>query len=125
MGQSVATEPGCHALLAVEDLRTVFDTRQGTFKAVDDLSFSVEPGETLAIVGESGCGKTVTALSLMQLVPDPPGRIGGGRVVLNGIDLLALREKEMEHVRGKEISMIFQEPMTFTQSGHDHRQADR
>jgi peptide/nickel transport system ATP-binding protein len=99
-------------LLAVEGLRTIFDTRQGTFNAVDGVSFSIARGETLAIVGESGCGKTVTALSLMRLVPDPPGRIASGRVVLDGVDLLALSEQEMERLRGKDISMIFQEPMT-------------
>ena len=100
------------ALLAVDGLRTVFHTRDGMFRAVDGVGFSLRPAETLAIVGESGCGKSVTALSLMRLVPDPPGRIVGGRVELAGVDLLSLKEEAMRRVRGKDISMIFQEPMT-------------
>ncbi len=100
-------------LLTVADLRTFFFTRQGLVKAVDGVSFALKRGETLAIVGESGCGKSITALSLMRLVPDPPGRIvEGSRVVLDGVDLLGLRESEMRKVRGNDISMIFQEPMT-------------
>ena len=81
-------------------------------KAVDGVSFALAPHETLAIVGESGCGKSITALSLMRLVPDPPGRIAGGTVKLAGVDLLALSEEAMRGVRGKDIAMIFQEPMT-------------
>src|SRR6266511_3855876 len=100
------------ALLEVDGLQTFFYTRQGVVKAVDGVSFSVRPAETLAIVGESGCGKSVTALSLMRLVPDPPGRIVGGTVKLAGVDLLGLDEEAMRDVRGKDISMIFQEPMT-------------
>jgi peptide/nickel transport system ATP-binding protein len=100
------------ALLAVDRLQTFFDTRQGIFKAVDGMSFFVRPAETLAIVGESGCGKSVTALSLMRLIPDPPGRIVGGSVKLAGVDLLDLDEQAMRRLRGKDISMIFQEPMT-------------
>src|SRR5216683_1208803 len=100
------------ALLAVDDLQTFFFTRRGVVKAVDRMSFSLAPGETLAIVGESGCGKSVTALSLMRLVPDPPGRIVGGSVTLEGTDLLSLDEAEMRKIRGDRISMIFQEPMT-------------
>jgi peptide/nickel transport system ATP-binding protein len=100
------------AQLDVEDLQTFFYTRWGIVKAVDGVTFSLKHGETLAIVGESGCGKSVTALSLLRLVPDPPGRIIGGSVRLAGVDLLALDEKAMQHIRGKEISMIFQEPMT-------------
>jgi peptide/nickel transport system ATP-binding protein len=99
-------------LLAVEDLRTYFDLRYGTVKAVDGVSFTLAPHETLAIVGESGCGKTITALSLMRLVPDPPGRIAGGKIKLAGNDLLALSDEAMRTVRGKDIAMIFQEPMT-------------
>jgi peptide/nickel transport system ATP-binding protein len=99
-------------VLDVNGLQTVFFTNSGLFKAVDDVSFSVRRGETLAIVGESGCGKSVTALSLMRLVPDPPGRIVGGSIMLEGTDLLALDENEMRQVRGNRISMIFQEPMT-------------
>ncbi|MDX3965756.1 MAG: ABC transporter ATP-binding protein [Bradyrhizobium sp.] len=99
-------------VLDVKNLKTVFFTNSGLFKAVDDLSFSVRRGETLAIVGESGCGKSVTALSLMRLVPDPPGRIVGGSVTLEGTELLSLDEARMRAVRGNRISMIFQEPMT-------------
>jgi peptide/nickel transport system ATP-binding protein len=99
-------------VLDVKNLETVFFTNSGLFRAVDDLSFSVRRGETLAIVGESGCGKSVSALSIMRLVPNPPGRIVGGTVVLEGIDLLALDEAEMRKIRGDRISMIFQEPMT-------------
>ena len=99
-------------VLDVKGLRTVFFTNSGLFRAVDDVSFSVGRGETLAIVGESGCGKSVTALSIMRLVPDPPGRIVSGSVMLEGIDLLGLDEAEMRAVRGNRISMIFQEPMT-------------
>ena len=103
---------GNDALLEVAGLQTFFYTRHGIVKAVDGVSFSVRPAETLAIVGELGCGKSVTALSLMRLVPDPPGRIVGGTVRLAGADLLALDEEAMRDVRGKDISMIFQEPMT-------------
>jgi peptide/nickel transport system ATP-binding protein len=99
-------------VLDVKGLQTVFFTASGLFRAVDDVSFNVRRGQTLAIVGESGCGKSVTALSVMRLVPDPPGRIIGGSVVLEGIDLLDLDEDEMRKIRGNRISMIFQEPMT-------------
>jgi peptide/nickel transport system ATP-binding protein len=99
-------------VLDVKDLQTVFFTNSGLFKAVDNLSFQVRRGETLAIVGESGCGKSVSALSVLRLVPDPPGRIVGGAVLLEGKDLLGLDEAEMRDVRGNRISMIFQEPMT-------------
>jgi peptide/nickel transport system ATP-binding protein len=99
-------------LLSVADLKTYFFTRNGTAKAVDGVSFAIARGETLAIVGESGCGKSMTALSLMRLVADPPGRIVGGKVVLDGVDLLKLPEDEMRAMRGRDISMIFQEPMT-------------
>src|SRR5258705_5537710 len=109
---AVTTPADARALLTVDGLRTYFYTRQGIVKAVDGVTFSVRPAETLAIVGESGCGKSVTALSLMRLVPDPPGRIVAGRVTLAGVDLLGLNEEAMRDVRGKDISMIFQEPMT-------------
>jgi peptide/nickel transport system ATP-binding protein len=99
-------------LLAVEGLQAFFDLRHGLVKAVDGVSFALAAHETLAIVGESGCGKSITALSLMRLVPDPPGRIAGGTVKLDGVDLLALSEDAMRGVRGKDIAMIFQEPMT-------------
>jgi peptide/nickel transport system ATP-binding protein len=99
-------------VLEVKNLQTVFFTNSGLFKAVDDVSFTVRRGETLAIVGESGCGKSVSALSIMRLVPDPPGRIVGGSVTLEGTDLLGVSDAEMRKIRGNRISMIFQEPMT-------------
>jgi peptide/nickel transport system ATP-binding protein len=99
-------------VLEVKGLQTVFFTNSGLFRAVDDVSFHVKRGETLAIVGESGCGKSVSALSIMRLVPDPPGRIVGGSVTLEGTNLLDLDEAEMRKIRGNRISMIFQEPMT-------------
>ena len=99
-------------LLEVEGLSTVFFTRNGLVRAVDGLSFTVGRGEVLAIVGESGCGKSITALSIMRLIPSPPGRIVAGTVRLEGRDLLAISEDEMRAVRGNVVSMIFQEPMT-------------
>ncbi|MBU2531911.1 MAG: ABC transporter ATP-binding protein [Alphaproteobacteria bacterium] len=99
-------------ILKVDGLQTYFFTRQGTVKAVDGLSFSLKPNETLAIVGESGCGKSITALSLLRLIPYPPGRIIGGSIELEGVDLMTLTEEEMRDIRGNDISMIFQEPMT-------------
>jgi peptide/nickel transport system ATP-binding protein len=106
------TKMAAEPLLAVKDLRTYFALRHGTVKAVDGIGFTLAPRETLAIVGESGCGKSITALSLMRLVPDPPGRIVAGSVKLDGVDLLALDDESMRSVRGKDIAMIFQEPMT-------------
>ena len=105
---AAATRP----LLEIDDLRTWFFTRDGIVRAVDGVSFSVLPGETLAIVGESGCGKSVTALSVLRLIASPPGRIVSGAIRFAGRDLLALSDAEMRKVRGNEISMIFQEPMT-------------
>ena len=99
-------------LLAVEDLKTYFFTRDGIVRAVDGVSFTVGPGETLAIVGESGCGKSVTSLSILRLIASPPGRTVAGRVRFEGRDLLALSATEMRRIRGDAISMIFQEPMT-------------
>jgi len=99
-------------LLEVRDLRTHFRTEDGVVRAVDGVSFDIHPGETLAVVGESGSGKSVTSLSILRLVPDPPGRIVAGSIRLRGRDLLALSPAEMRAVRGREISMIFQEPMT-------------
>jgi peptide/nickel transport system ATP-binding protein len=99
-------------LLEINDLKTHFFTRDGIVRAVDGVSFSVAPGETLAVVGESGCGKSVTSLSIMRLVASPPGRIVGGSIRFQGKDLLALSEREMRSIRGNDISMIFQEPMT-------------
>ena len=98
--------------LEVENLQTYFYTRAGLVKAVDGVSFKLKRGETLAIVGESGCGKSVTALSLMRLVADPPGRIVGGSIRLSGTDLVQLDEPAMRAIRGDRIAMIFQEPMT-------------
>jgi oligopeptide/dipeptide ABC transporter ATP-binding protein len=100
------------AILEVNGLRTHFETSRGTIRAVDGIDVTVESGQTLGVVGESGCGKTVLALSVMRLVPSPQGRIVGGSVLLDGRDLLAISEEEMHRVRGREISMIFQEPMT-------------
>src|SRR5229473_3496805 len=99
-------------LLEVRDLRTEFRSGGSVFAAVDGVSFSLAPGETLGIVGESGCGKSVTSLSIMRLVPSPAGRIAGGEIRLEGRNLLDLTEAEMRAVRGDAISMIFQEPMT-------------
>src|SRR2546422_3899148 len=99
------------ALLEVDDLQTHFRTPDGVNRAVDGVSFAVEAGETVAIVGESGCGKSVTANSILRLVPQPPGRIGGA-IRFQGRDLLKLSERAMREVRGNDISMIFQEPMT-------------
>lgn len=103
---------GREVLLEVRNLRTFFRTPAGVVKAVDDVSFRVHRGEALAVVGESGCGKTVTALSVMRLVPDPPGKIEGGEVIFEGRDLLQVSETEMRRVRGNHIGMIFQDPMT-------------
>jgi peptide/nickel transport system ATP-binding protein len=100
------------ALLEVDGLQTHFFTRDGTVRAVDGVSFAVAPGETLAVVGESGCGKSVTSLSILRLIASPPGRVVAGRVIFEGRDLLALSDDEMRAVRGDTISMIFQEPMT-------------
>jgi oligopeptide/dipeptide ABC transporter ATP-binding protein len=99
-------------VLEVDGLQTHFFTAVGTVRAVDGVSYSLKPGETLGVVGESGCGKSVSALSILRLVANPPGRIVGGQIRFNGKNLLDLAEPEMERVRGNEISMIFQEPMT-------------
>lgn len=100
------------SLLEIRDLRTVFSSSEGTAVAVDGVSFDVRRGETLGMVGESGCGKSVTSLSILRLVPSPPGRIASGAVFFEGADLLKKTEHEMRKVRGNHISMIFQEPMT-------------
>ena len=112
MAQQATTGKPSNTVLEVAGLKTCFFTRNGVVTAVDDVSFAVGRGETLAIVGESGCGKSITALSLMRLVPDPPGKILAGSVKLAGRDLIGLSEEEMRRIRGNEISMIFQEPMT-------------
>jgi peptide/nickel transport system ATP-binding protein/oligopeptide transport system ATP-binding protein len=106
---AVSSEP---ALLSVRNLSVMFATEQGPVTAVDDLSFELAAGEVLGLVGESGCGKSVTALSIMGLLPNPPGRIGGGQILLEGENLLAKSRREMRRVRGSKVSMIFQEPMT-------------
>ena len=101
-----------NTLLSVENISTYFFTEEGVAKAVQDVSFSIKKGKTFALVGESGCGKSVTALSIMRLVPAPPGRIIGGKIFLGQRDLLRLSEKRMRVIRGNKIAMIFQEPMT-------------
>lgn len=99
------------ALLEVENLKTYFDVEGKKYTAVDDISFVINEGETIAVIGESGSGKSVTALSLMGLI-DYPGKIAEGKIIYNGKDLLKLKEKEMRHIRGNEIAMIYQDPMT-------------
>ena len=99
-------------VLQVEDLSVEFDTDQGVVRAVQQVGFSLYRGRTLALVGESGCGKTVTSLAVMGLVPRPPGRITSGRVLLEGQDLLQLSQAELQHVRGRRVAMVFQDPMT-------------
>ncbi len=99
-------------LLTVKNLKTYFYTEDGVVPAIDGVNFDVAPGETLGIVGESGCGKSVTSLSVMGLIPKPPGNIEDGEIIFDGKDLLNLSEPEMRKLRGNEMSMIFQEPMT-------------
>ncbi len=100
-------------ILELDDLQVEFFTRNGPLRAVDGVSLSIQPGETLGLVGESGSGKSVTARAIMRLVPTPPGRYAGGRILFEGRDLLTLPEKEMQAMRGGQIAMIFQDPMTF------------
>ena len=100
------------AILEVENLQTQFFTSAGTVRAVDGITYSVNHGETVAIVGESGCGKSVSALSILRLIPDPPGRVVGGHIRFMGLDILALSDDEIRKVRGRRIAMVFQEPMT-------------
>jgi oligopeptide transport system ATP-binding protein len=100
------------ALLEVNDLKTHFFTREGVVQAVDGISFSLEKGKTLGIVGESGCGKSVTALSIMGLIPKPPAKIVAGEVLFDGRDLTELNDHQMRNIRGNQIAMIFQDPMT-------------
>ena len=99
-------------LLKVENLKTYFYTEEGVVPAVDGLDFELMPDETLAIVGESGCGKSVTSISILQIVATPPGKIIDGRIMFRGENLLEKSEKEMRKIRGNHISMIFQEPLT-------------
>lgn len=100
------------SILEIKNLKTSFFTEEGEVKAVDDVSLKVAPGKTLGIVGESGCGKSVTSLSVLRLIATPPGKVVGGQILYRGKDLLLLSSEEMRKIRGKEISMIFQEPMT-------------
>ncbi len=99
-------------LLEVKNLKTFFFTEEGVVKAVNDVSFEVDEGQTLGLVGESGCGKSVTSLSIMKLIPTPPGKIISGQILFNGEDIVNISEKDMHQIRGNKIAMIFQEPMT-------------
>src|SRR5215212_9368246 len=99
-------------LLDVKNLSTQFFTQDGVVRAVDDVSFYVMPGETLGVVGESGCGKSMTGLSIMRLIPSPPGKIVSGEIIFNGQDVLQMSDNEVRQIRGHEIAMIFQDPMT-------------
>src|SRR5215470_16827394 len=99
-------------LLEVKDLRTYFETEDGVVKAVDGITFLLKRGETLGIVGESGSGKSVTNLSIIRLIPDPPGKIVSGEIIFNGQDILLLPTEEVRKIRGRRIAMIFQDPMT-------------
>ena len=99
-------------LLEVENLKTQFFTSAGTVRAVDGITYTVDEGETVALVGESGCGKSVSALSILRLIPWPPGKIVGGRITFAGVDLATLSKEEIRRIRGKDIAMVFQEPMT-------------
>lgn len=99
-------------ILEIQNLKTYFHTEEGIVRAVDDVSFTIEKGEILGLVGESGCGKSVTSLSIMGLVPIPPGKIEGGKILFKGKDLLKMSDRELQKIRGDEITMIFQEPMT-------------
>ncbi|HET7004489.1 MAG TPA: ATP-binding cassette domain-containing protein, partial [Candidatus Binatia bacterium] len=99
-------------LLQVKNLETSFFTPEGQVRAIDGVSFEIDEGKTLGLVGEYGCGKSVTSLSIMRLIPSPPGKIVGGEIIYRGKDLLRLGTEEMRKIRGNEISMIFQEPMT-------------
>lgn len=99
-------------LLEVQNLKVYFDSDDGVAKAVDEISYTIEPGKTLGLVGESGCGKSVSALAILQLIPNPPGRIPGGKIIFKGQNLLEFSEAKMRKIRGNQISMVFQEPMT-------------
>lgn len=99
-------------LIEIRNLKTYFDTEDGIVKAVDDVSFKIKAGETVGVVGESGCGKSVTAMSMLRLIPHPPGRIVGGEVIFDGSDILSLPEERLRNIRGNKIAIIFQEPMT-------------
>src|SRR5688500_17134232 len=111
-GSSNARSSASLPLLEVENLQVGFDTEAGLLRAVDGVSFSLDPGRTLGIVGESGCGKSVTASSILRLIPSPPGRILGGAVRFDGTDILQLPREDLTRIRGRQIAMIFQDPMT-------------
>ena len=100
------------ALLQVKDLKTNFYTEEGVVQAVAGVSYDIQPGEIVGLVGESGCGKTVSALSILRLIPNPPGKIVGGEIIFEGDDIIKMDEEEVRHIRGNKIGMIFQEPMT-------------
>jgi len=112
MNAPAPNPPGAGPVLEVDGLKVYFASRDGIFRAVDGLSFALDPGETLGIVGESGCGKSVTAMSVLRLIPSPPSVVAGGAVRYRGTDLLQVSEARMREIRGNEISMIFQDPMT-------------
>src|SRR6478736_5263610 len=127
---------GLPPLLEVKELHTEFRTGAGVVRAVDGISYTVDPGETVAIVGESGSGKSVEALSIMRLIPDPPGKITAGEVLFDGRDLRKLSEAQMREIRGRDIGMVFQEPVTslnpvltigrqITETLEQHEGADR
>ena len=106
------SESNREVLVSIQNLLTTFRTEDGVVRAVDDVSFEIPKGKTLGVVGESGCGKSVTALSVMRLIPNPPGKVAGGKIIYEGQDLVTIPEDEMRKIRGNKISMIFQEPMT-------------
>ena len=108
----VAIDPASVPLLDVRDLRTHFHVMDGLVKAVDGVTFAVDRGRTLGVVGESGCGKSVTAMTIMRLLDTPPAEIASGQVLFEGRDIVSIPEEEMRHLRGKDMAMIFQEPMS-------------
>jgi len=112
MSEEIPPASGNRPLLEISDLQTFFYTDEGTVTSVDGVSYDALPGETVGVVGESGCGKSVTALSVMRLIPSPPGKIVGGRILFDGEDLVQASERRMRQIRGGKIGMIFQEPMT-------------
>ncbi len=99
-------------MLEVKDLRTIFTTQDGEVNAVNGISFSLLPGEALGIVGESGCGKSVSVLSLMRLIPDPPGKVVGGEILFQGRDILKMNMNDLNALRGNQVAMVFQDPLT-------------
>ncbi|MFP6891399.1 MAG: ATP-binding cassette domain-containing protein, partial [Nitrospinota bacterium] len=109
---SPGNHAGAEAILEIKNLKTHFHTPDGVVKAVDGVTYDLHAGETLGVVGESGCGKSVTALSILRLIPEPPGRITGDGIFFEGEDLTQLPTRELRKIRGNKISMIFQEPMT-------------